>query len=158
MAQGGNEADTEARGDGSGGVAGGGRSQSAAGAVLNQLAAGSPGDNPITGDGFRDWTDRLRDVEEMVADPELRSDAAQIRDRAREIRRESRRQSRLPQWDLVEEMVATPLRELKKRVSDELMRQSAEKNAIVPLDRDPVPDRYQDAVRDYYERLGSGTQ
>ena len=92
----------------------------------------------------------------MVSDSELRSDAAQIRDRAREIRRESRRQSRDPQWDVVEEMVAKPLRELKKRVSDELMRRSAEKNAVVPLDRDPVPQQYQDAVRTYYERLGSG--
>jgi len=53
-------------------------------------------------------------------------------------------------------MIATPLRELKKRVSDELMRRSAEKNAVVPLDRDPVPERFQDAVRTYYERLGSG--
>ena len=56
----------------------------------------------------------------------------------------------------MEELVATPLRELKKRVSDELMRRSAEKNAVVPLDRDPVPSQYQDAVRTYYERLGSG--
>ena len=92
----------------------------------------------------------------MVADPELRSDAAQIRDRAREVRRESRRQSQPPQWDLVEEMIATPLRELKKRVSEELMRRSAERNAVVPLEREPVPDQYRDAIRDYYERLGSG--
>ncbi len=92
----------------------------------------------------------------MVGDPDLRSEAAQIRDRAREVRRESRRQSKNPQWDLVEEMIAVPLRELKKRVSDELIRRSAERNAVVPIDRDPVPDRYQDAIRDYYERLGSG--
>ena len=126
------------------------------GSVFNQLAAGTPSANPITGDGFRDWSDRLRDVEEMVSNPELRSEAAQIRERARDIRRENRRQSREPQWEMVEEMIATPLRELKKRVSDELMRRSAEKNAVVPLDRDPVPERFQDAVRTYYERLGSG--
>ena len=28
--------------------------------------------------------------------------------------------------------------------------------AAVPLDRDPVPDRFGEAVRRYYERLGSG--
>ena len=127
-----------------------------AGSILDQWAAGNPQTNPLTGDGFRDWSDRLRDVEEMVGDPDLRSEAAQIRDRAREVRRESRRQSKNPQWDLVEEMIAVPLRELKKRVSDELIRRSAERNAVVPIDRDPVPDRYQDAIRDYYERLGSG--
>ena len=126
------------------------------GSILDQWAAGNPQTNPLTGDGFRDWSDRLRDVEEMVGDPDLRSEAAQIRDRAREVRRESRRQSKNPQWDLVEEMIAVPLRELKKRVSDELIRRSAERNAVVPIDQDPVPDRYQDAIRDYYERLGIG--
>lgn len=124
--------------------------------LLNQLATQSPGSNPLTGEGFRDWTDRLRDVEEMVADPELRSEAAQIRDRAREVRRDLKRQSESPQWDLVEEMIATPLRELKKSVSEELMRRSADKNATVPIDRDPVPDQYKDAVQRYYESLGSG--
>ena len=53
-------------------------------------------------------------------------------------------------------MIATPLRELKQRVSEELLRRSAEKNAPVPIDRDPVPAEYADAVRLYYESLGSG--
>jgi hypothetical protein len=92
----------------------------------------------------------------MVDDPQLRSEAAQIRDRAREVRIDYRRHSKEPQWGLVEKMIARPLRELKQRVSEELLRRSAEKHAPVPIDRDPVPVEYADAVRQYYESLGSG--
>jgi translation elongation factor EF-G len=110
----------------------------------------------LTGDDFGEWSDRLRDVEEMVDDPEMRSEAARIRDRAREFRRDFRRHSQEPQWELVEELLAQPLRELKQSVSEELMRRSAEKHAPVPLDRDPVPAEFTDAVQKYYESLGSG--
>ncbi len=125
------------------------------GGLLNQYAADSPS-SPLTGEGFRDWSDRLRDVEEMVEDPELRSRAARIRDRAREVRVEFKRHSKTPQWELVEQMIAEPLRELKRDVAEELLRRSAEKHAPVPIDRDPVPSEFADAVRQYYESLGSG--
>ena len=92
----------------------------------------------------------------MVEDAELRSRAARIRDRAREVRIDLKRHSKDPQWGLVEEMIAQPLRELKRDVQEELMRRSAEKNALVPIDRDPVPDKFTDAVQRYYENLGSG--
>ncbi|MCM2369933.1 DUF4175 family protein [Aporhodopirellula aestuarii] len=116
----------------------------------------SPTASPITGDGFREWSDQLRDVEEMVDDPEIRSRAARIRDRARDVRADLLRKSKVPQWDLVEKMIAEPLRELQRDVQEEWMRRSAEKNALVPVDRDPVPNEYRDAIQRYYERLGSG--
>jgi hypothetical protein len=123
---------------------------------LSRYAANDPGSDPLTGDGFIEWSDRLRDVEEMVDSAELRSEAARIRDRARDVRLEFRRNSKEPQWDLVEKMIAQPLRELKRSVSEELLRRSAEKNAPVPIDRDPVPVEFTDAVQKYYESLGSG--
>ena len=92
----------------------------------------------------------------MVDSAELRSEAARIRDRARDIRLDFRRNSKEPQWDLVEKMIAEPLRELKRNVSEELLRRSAEKNAPVLIDRDPVPVEFTDAVQKYYESLGSG--
>lgn len=110
---------------------------------------------PITGDGYRDWTDRMRDVEEMVEDPELRSEAARIRDRVRNLRMEMKRHSKKPDWELVESMVAQPLEELRNRVAEELRRRGGE-DQLAPLDRDPVPERFEDRVRRYYERLGSG--
>lgn len=111
--------------------------------------------SPIAGDDFLEWSDRLRDVEEMVDDPELRAEAARIRDQARSIRAELKRHSKTPNWKLVRANVAEPLAELTNRVADELLRRNS-KQAIVPLDRDPVPPKYSEKTRRYYERLGSG--
>ena len=112
---------------------------------------------PLTGGGeeFRGWSDRLRDVEEMVQDPELRAEAARIRERARALRAEFKRHSDEPNWDLVQQQVAGPLFELRDRVVEELLRRTAKK-AIVPLDRDPVPPEYAEKTRRYYEQLGGG--
>ena len=110
---------------------------------------------PLTGEDFREWSDRLRDVEEMVDDPELRAEAARIRDRARAVRAEFKRHSATPQWELVQEQIAEPLVQLKQRVAEELLRRTS-REAIVPLDRDPVPPEYTEKTRQYYERLGTG--
>jgi hypothetical protein len=130
-----------------GGPAGGGTSGPEESA--DRLAA------PIGGGGFLNWSDRLRDVEEMVVDPELRAEAARIRDRARSIRAEVKRHSQSPNWGLVRVQVAEPLVELSNRVAEELLRRNS-KQAVVPLDRDPVPPRYSEKTRRYYEDLGSG--
>ena len=108
---------------------------------------------PILGRDYSEWTDRLRDVEELLDLPELRTEAARVRERARSFRVEFKRHGQPPQWSLVKLEVAAPLAELRSRVAEELARrQSAE--ALVPLDRDPVPARYSELVRRYYERLG----
>jgi len=49
--------------------------------------------------------------------------------------------------------IAGPLLELRTRVSEELARRES-KEALVPIDRDPVPTRYSELVRRYYEELG----
>ena len=115
---------------------------------------GGPG-GPITGGGFRQWSDRLRDVEEMVEDPALREQVATVRDRARSMRAEFRRHSKEPNWSLVESMVAQPLQELQDRLREEIAKRESP-DALVPIDRDPVPPQYREIVRRYYERLGSG--
>jgi hypothetical protein len=110
---------------------------------------------PLTGNGFRDWSDRLRDVEEMISDPELKSDAARIRDRAQQVRKDLVRHSQQPNWELVRMSISQPLVELRDRISQELQTRESKK-ALVPIDRDPVPAPYAEQVRRYYERLGSG--
>ena len=110
---------------------------------------------PLSGEDFLEWSDRLRDVEEMLSDPELRAEAARIRDRAKAIRKEVKRHSAPPNWDIVREMVSQPLVELQSKVVSELLRRTS-KDALVPLDRDPVPPKYEARVRKYYERLGAG--
>jgi hypothetical protein len=111
--------------------------------------------DPLTGEGFREWSDRLRDVEEIVSDPQLRAEAARLRERARLLRADFKRHSREPNWELVQVQLAGPLLELRDRVALELLRRTAQQ-AIVPLDRDPVPPRFQEKTRRYYEQLGSG--
>lgn len=111
---------------------------------------------PITGNGFRNWSDRLREVEELVSDPEMRGRATQIRQAARGMRSEVKKHAAEPQWELVKELVADPLRELQHQVSQELLRRASDKNSLVPIDRDPVPGQYSESVRRYYENLGSG--
>ncbi len=110
---------------------------------------------PIGGDDFVEWSDRLRDVEEMLDDPDLRAEAARIRDRARGFRVELKRHSKEPSWDLVELQVAKPLAKLRDHIEEELLRRTSD-DAAIPLDRDPVPSRFTEQVRKYYERLGSG--
>ncbi|HBE66880.1 MAG TPA: hypothetical protein DDW52_01895, partial [Planctomycetaceae bacterium] len=113
-----------------------------------------PPDGPITGEEFRNWSDSLREVEELVGSSELRWEITQLRQRARELRGEYKRHSREPKWSEVEDMVAGPLRTLARKVSDELLRRVAEKTAVVPVDRDPVPPQFEKSVQQYYENLG----
>lgn len=110
-------------------------------------------EGPILGSEYTQWSDRLRDVEEMLDEPELRTQAARIRDRARAMRIEYKRHSKEPKWDLVKLEIAAPLAELRSRVAEALARRESNE-AIVPIDRDPVPTRYSELVRRYYEQLG----
>lgn len=112
---------------------------------------------PITGEDFRQWSDRLRDVEEMLADRDLRNEAARVRDRARSMRVEFKRHGKEPQWSLVREQIAKPLIELRKRLDEELAKLESDE-ALVPIDRDPVPGRFAELVKRYYENLGGGDQ
>ena len=108
---------------------------------------------PLTGRDFRQWSDRLRDVEEILSEPDLRNDVARVRDRARAIRAEFTRHGKEPQWSLVEQQITKPLTELRNRIGEELAKLKPDE-AIVPIDRDPVPGRFAELVKRYYENLG----
>ena len=112
-----------------------------------------PSSGPLTGPEYGPWSDRLRDVEEMLEDPHLRQEAASIRDRARTMRMEFKRHGREPQWALVKAQITEPLAQLRSQVAEELVRRESP-DALVPIDRDPVPHRFSELVRRYYERLG----
>ncbi len=111
---------------------------------------------PLTGSDFSQWSDQLRDVEEMLDDPDLRAEVAQVRDRARLMRIDVKTHSQAPNWELVRATIYGPMRELQDRLADEIARLAPDDQRTVPIDRDPVPDRYAEIVRRYYERLGAG--
>jgi hypothetical protein len=95
----------------------------------------------------------LRDVEEMIELPDLRNNVATARERARLTRLEYKRDLKKPDWAVVRLQVVKPLVEVRDRITEELARRGS-KDALVPIDRDPVPHRYSDLVRRYYEELG----
>ncbi len=108
---------------------------------------------PITGKDFAPWSDRLREVEEMVEFPSLRQEIATARERARQVRQEYKRDLKKPDWAVVRLQVMKPLVEVRDQIADELARREP-KDKLVPIDRDPVPAKYSDLVRRYYEQLG----
>ncbi len=108
-----------------------------------------------TGADFRRWDDRLRDVEDLLEDPQLRNEVAQARERARQIRREAL-DLKKPDWAVVNLQILKPLVEVRSRVAEELARRDS-KDSLTPIDRDPVPNRYAESVRRYYEELGKDT-
>jgi len=109
---------------------------------------------PITSErGFADFSDRLRDVEEMVDSSALRNQLQSVRERVRAERVEFKRHSLEPKWDLVRMQVMKPLVEVRQRIEEELAKRD-NREAMVPIDRDPVPGRFSELVRKYYENLG----
>ena len=89
----------------------------------------------------------------MVDIPELRNQIAQVLDRARGMRVDLKRHSQEPKWPLVKAEIVAPLVEIRQRISEELARRESS-DPLVPIDRDPVPKKYSDMVRRYYETLG----
>ena len=120
---------------------------------------GSEGEQagPLTGDNFTEWSDRLRNVEEMVDSPEIRTEVARVREAAQAVRAEFKRHSVKPDWDLVNTKISAPLAELRNRLTEELARRESKEN-LVPIDRDPVPVKYAERVRRYYEELGQSKE
>jgi hypothetical protein len=108
---------------------------------------------PITGEDFTTWSDRLREVEQLIDEADLRDDVAKARERARLFRQEFKRERKKPDWAVVQLQVMKPLTEVRDRIAEELARRES-REALVPLDRDPVPNQYSDLVRRYYEELG----
>jgi hypothetical protein len=124
----------------------------------NQVGGSGGGGNatsgPLTGENYVTWSDRLRDVEEMVDLPEIRNRVAEIRERAREVRSEYKRHSKEPKWDLVQSQIMVPLAEVRSQINEELARRQSP-DSLVPIDRDPVPKKFSDLVKRYYEKLGA---
>jgi hypothetical protein len=44
---------------------------------------------------------------------------------------------------------------VRERIADELSRRDSNES-LAPIDRDPVPNKYSDLVKRYYETLGNG--
>jgi hypothetical protein len=112
-------------------------------------------ESALTGAGFGQWTDRLRNLEEALGNPELRNQVATVLDRARQYRGDYERHSDKPAVEYLNTRIVAPLVELRDKVTEELARREG-KNPLAPVDRDPVPEAYRELVQKYYEQLGAG--
>ncbi len=152
MAEGRGERRPQDEGSNNGGGGDGGARQgleTARSRVGNRGGSGAP----LTGDGFVEWSDSLREAEEMVDQPELRDGIASARERARQMRSEMKKDLKKPDWAVVQLEVLKPLVEVRQRLREELARRESDKS-LVPVDRDPVPAQFSENVRRYYEQLG----
>ena len=108
---------------------------------------------PFVGGDFAPWNERLREVEQLLDSPDLRNAVATARERARLLRRDIVQDRRKPDWAVVKQQILNPLVEVRARVAEELSRRDS-KESLAPIDRDPVPARFAESVRRYYEELG----
>jgi hypothetical protein len=96
----------------------------------------------------------MRDVEQAVDSQDVRNQLATVRERVGVYRRYFRENGRLPPPGELQNKALTPLALARDWVGQELSRAQNDRS-LVPLDRDPVQDKYSDLVRKYYEKLGS---
>ena len=87
--------------------------------------------------------------------PEVSERVSKLREDLSKMQREFIRHSKEPEWDLVEMQMLEPINELRKQLAEELAKIKSDK-ALVPIDRDPVPDAFEELVRRYYLKLGKG--
>ena len=155
-----NQEQQDSPGQGGGENGGGGGGQGAGGLqdrLANMLealrnAGGPGGGGPLTGADYADWADRLRDVQELLDVPELRNEAIRIGELARETRSDFVRNDKEPQWDLAQLEILAPMLDLQREISREIQRRESP-DSLVPIDREPVPKKFTELVRRYYEAL-----
>ena len=89
----------------------------------------------------------------MVDDPALRSKLAQAREQAQAIRKDFKQDRKKPDWAVVRTKISQPLAEVRDRLAEQLSRLDS-KDSLAPIDRDPVPAKFSELVRKYYQELG----
>ncbi|MDQ8184044.1 hypothetical protein [Pelagicoccus sp. SDUM812002] len=108
---------------------------------------------PLTGGSFSEWIDRLNTVESLLEEPNVRARVSEARETAESMRRDFKRHGELPQWDMIEGQITDPLNEVRAWLAEELIRTQGS-DTLQAIDRDPVPEEYNNIVRSYYESLG----
>ena len=131
-------------------LAGGNNAGGGGGSLTSDYVPG-----PLTGtNSFADWADRLRTVQNLLDDPAQRQQIADALAQAQDLRSNYIRHSQLPQWALVMDNVVSPLMKVNTALHQQLLR-AEQPGALQPVDQDPVPDKYADSVKRYYEALGN---
>jgi hypothetical protein len=99
--------------------------------------------------------ERLDRVEAMLERPNLRNAVARTQQSVEQLRSDMKRNATKPSPQQVEQWLLAPLAQLRDVLAAELARREG-RQAETRVDRDPVPRRFEEAVRRYYETLGGG--
>ena len=122
--------------------------------IIRSFAEGGGSwEGPITGDGFVEWNERMRTIEELMELPEAREQMQQAREQAEQMRADFKRHGNPPKWGDIDTSILQPIREVESWVQQELLRKTSP-DTLQPIDRDPVPPKYATSVKNYYEALG----
>jgi len=130
-----------------------GQGQGKGNAETESNSARRAGGNAITGGEYQEWSDRLYDIEAVLEDADAQTSVARARKASRELRKEFKRQSKAPDQETIEKEILRPLLEAAEKLDARLYELNRE-DALAPVGRDPVPDRYEEIVRRYFEELG----
>jgi hypothetical protein len=96
----------------------------------------------------------LRTVQNLLDDPAQRQQIADALAQAQDMRSNYIRHSQTPQWNLVTSNIISPLTQVSTALRQQLQR-TDQPDSLQPVDQDPVPDKYADSVKRYYEALGN---
>ena len=107
----------------------------------------------MTQSGYETWRDRLADLEAVVVDPNAQSAVARARRAGTEMRKDIKRHSKEPDSERIQLELLNPLAEAATEL-DARLRELDREDPLAPVGRDPVPDRYTEIVRRYFEELG----
>lgn len=139
----------EGRGDGQEQASSPGGRGSSGGSNGGRRSVGSS----ISGEEYKEWSDRLYDLEAILEDPEAQSAVARARKASRDLRKEFNRHAKDPDQETLEKEILRPLVEAAAKLDARLHELNRE-NPLAPVGRDPVPERYSEIVRRYFEELG----
>ncbi|MCH2208427.1 MAG: hypothetical protein MK132_21510 [Lentisphaerales bacterium] len=106
---------------------------------------------------FKEMIGDLRNIEDLLQNQELRQQVASIRDRMRQMEMDKKRFSKKPNVDQIRKKLFEPLSELQKEISEELAKMNDTKGKV-RMDKDPIPEKYEEQVRSYFNRLGKGEE
>jgi hypothetical protein len=123
--------------------------------AANALGAGYAGGWGVPVQDLGEWLNRLDRVDALLERPQLRAGVARVQQAAEDLRAEMKRNASKPSQHQIQQSLMAPLTELRDAISAELARREGRDNEA-PVDRDPVPRKYEASVRRYYEALGGG--
>ncbi|MCM8537039.1 MAG: hypothetical protein NE334_13960 [Lentisphaeraceae bacterium] len=124
----------------------------------NQGGLGSDHDGPLTKQPkFKELVNNLRNVEDLLQNQKLRQKVASVRDRLRQMEMEKKRHSKAPTVSVINKSIIEPLAQLQEELNEELSKLNDTKGKI-RLDKEPIPEEYEEQVRTYFDRLGKGEE